>query len=432
MEQAARRGAGGGLSNRLRRRAPRGADPAVDEHDRRLLLRHRPLLRYDAQEPYRAISAASMTDNPGNRLLSRDGRLIASVPSNEEPVLCLGTLSSYPPGASPAAGDRIGASPDILAAAQRFQDNPAYRDCVYGRVVRERSGVWLQYWLWFYFNPKHLLGLGRHEGDWELVQVALDTSERPRAATYASHHSGRARRWEQVEHWPGPDGPHPVVYVAPFSHAAYFEPRPHVYLGGVDNPDGLGPEVLPDVRPFEDWVAWPGRWGASPGVLASVARGRLGGASPASPASQRLRWSDPRAFHRLSAARRPLRPAEIAINAFGRPLRPSRPRLGASLDGDRVTVDYAVERAALRRAGVLYLTVHDADDRAAVLATRRVRTPEALGTVMIELPRPVAGVLVRGTAFNRLRQRGDLAEAVARGPASEPLDLEAGVGEDRR
>ena len=42
-----------------------------------LLKRHRPFLKYDSQESYFSDSAATWTDNPGNRLLARDGKVLA-------------------------------------------------------------------------------------------------------------------------------------------------------------------------------------------------------------------------------------------------------------------------------------------------------------------------------------------------------------------
>ena len=79
----------------------------------------------------------------------------------------------------------------------------------------------LQYWLFLRrqpAGPRHR-ATGRHEGDWELVQVRL-AGGAP-ATVLASQHSGaEACGWDAVRH----DGTHPVVFVANGSHAGYFRP----------------------------------------------------------------------------------------------------------------------------------------------------------------------------------------------------------------
>ena len=52
----------------------------------------------------------------------------------------------------------------------------------YGRAApAEGGGRWLQYWRWHADNPQDrgILRSGRHEGDWELVQVRVDARGRP-------------------------------------------------------------------------------------------------------------------------------------------------------------------------------------------------------------------------------------------------------------
>jgi hypothetical protein len=65
------------------------------------------------------------------------------------------------------------------------------------------------------------------------VQVGLGADGRPEVATYSQHEAGEARDWADVAH---DQGDHPIVYVAPLSHACYFEAGAHPYLFGIDNP----------------------------------------------------------------------------------------------------------------------------------------------------------------------------------------------------
>src|SRR5215211_6549126 len=211
--------------------------PCIEEEfDRPLLERFRPQLRCDAQEPYRAMAAESICDNSGNLLVREDGTVIAEGGGEGEAALSIAFLSAYPDDLVPAPGDRLDETGDILAAARRMQGDETYANRVYGRVVRCRDRRWLQYWFWLYYNPKHLLGFGRHEGDWEMIQLGLREDDEPELVTYAQHDRGERKRFEQLEPHRENDGVHPIVYVAPFSHASYFEAGTHFYLGGNRQP----------------------------------------------------------------------------------------------------------------------------------------------------------------------------------------------------
>jgi hypothetical protein len=361
------------------------------------LERHRPALVYDPQEAYRAMSAASLTDHADNTLQRKGGRVVARAGAG----LSLALLSTY----DAESGDRIDAFGDPLPAARRFQADPAYHERVYGRVAKDGDRVWLQYWLWCYYNPKHLLGFGRHEGDWEVVQIGLDASGAPELVTYSQHSGAEARRWADLEPH---DGDHPVVYVAPLSHACYFEPGAHPYVIGVDNPDDTLEPVLPRIEALGEWRTWIGRWGASTGVLG----GRFGGLSPASPARQGQKWSAPSAWHARARAATPLRRGRRVVRQIGKATYPKLTALGASRAGDRVLVRYELDPAAQRRASRLLVTLHPADRRRQVLMSVPARISGHEGTVELPLPAAAEGdLLVRASAFNALRQRSDPLEA---------------------
>ncbi|HEX2172338.1 MAG TPA: hypothetical protein VHL09_07830 [Dehalococcoidia bacterium] len=100
----------------------------------------------------------------------------------------------------------------------------------YGRVVRDRGWIVLQYWFFYPFNNwrSGFFGANDHEADWEMVSLYLyereDGEEVPAWAAYASHdfHGDDLRR-----HWLDRDeltvvGDHPAVYTAVGSHASYF------------------------------------------------------------------------------------------------------------------------------------------------------------------------------------------------------------------
>jgi hypothetical protein len=376
-----------------------------------LLRRHRPLLMFDAQEPYLAISAESITVNPGNRLLRGKDTVLGEV-ADDGSGLSLADLVDYPGSEQPDDSDRLDEGPRYLGDARRLQANPAIAERAYGRAVRDGSWLWLQYWFWEYYNPKHVLGFGRHEGDWELIQIGLEDGT-PRVATYAQHNGAAGCAWEELEHREDGDGVHPVVYVAPFSHASYFEARTHWHPGGPDTPDGNGPAYLPRLERFEAWATWPGRWGSSTGVLARISGGRLGGRSPASPGAQRGRWERPTEFHDKARRKRPFGLIDRALWTLGRRTYPLSPEIDAELGGTELRGTYSVVKSLLRRPTQIYFTAHDPDEEGQpVLCSTTVAVKGSKGSWELELPRAPDRCLIRASTFNRIRQRSDPTELV--------------------
>ena len=142
-----------------------------------------------------------------------------------------------------------------------------YRDRVYGHARRDRSGrLWLQYWLFYYYNDFQLLGPlvsgGKHEGDWEVVQIRLGPSEQPEQAVCSQHKHAESRAWTDVRK---AGANTPIVYVARGSHANYFRAGSHWTGVWWDQADGRGPQITPTLEVLEDrtpaWVHWPGWWG---------------------------------------------------------------------------------------------------------------------------------------------------------------------------
>jgi hypothetical protein len=382
--------------------------------DRALLERWRPALRHDAQEPYRAISARSITDNPGNQLLLSDGAVLARAEGEAAAKLTLELLADYPGNLEPREADRLDEAADELAAARRFQEDPVYANRAYGRIASHGGYTWLQYWLWFYYNPKHLLGFGRHEGDWELVQLALDEAMEPKLVTCSQHETGEARAWPRVSKEPYPDGEHPAVYVAPFSHAVYFEPGAHPYLGGIDNPDGSRAPLLPEIEELGAWRSWPGRWGNSEGVLAELGARKLGGRSPKSPARQGTRWERPSEYHREGQRVSVWRRVGRGVRLVGTLSYPRLASLEAELKDQLLFVRYELERGPLTGASLLYVTVHRPPDAEAgagavgeILLSRAVGIDARKGELELLVPEAVEECVVFASAFNRLRQRSD-------------------------
>ncbi|HKT84226.1 MAG TPA: hypothetical protein VJQ84_10360 [Solirubrobacterales bacterium] len=182
----------------------------------------------------------------------------------------------------------------------------------YGRVVPDEQSVFLQYWLFYPDNPC-VLPPGRHDGDWEFVQVRAERAGddfRPTHLTLAEHGkpvNKAISSTAEIE-----------VFVAVDSHACYFKEgaNPIIPLSDVCEPAGT-PSGKPDVvlLPVEvskaDWAHWKGRWGLDrgPGTLLALTLhlkrtpwpltrlNKVGaGESPVSPGHQGQSWSSPGAF----------------------------------------------------------------------------------------------------------------------------------------
>lgn len=180
---------------------------------------------------------------------------------------------------------------------------PPRRSRVYGRAVRDGGRLWLQYWLYFRYNSQDrgIVGTGRHEGDWELVQLGLGRAGRPETATFTQHSSLESCPWSALER-SGADVP--VVYVANGSHALY--PRPGVADRPFPDPNdearGDGRRVRPPVAEISptspEWMRSSRRWGGS---RAGIVPGEQ--SSPRGPAFQpQGRWSHPAALQRRARA----------------------------------------------------------------------------------------------------------------------------------
>ena len=212
-----------------------------------------------------------------------------------------------------------------------------YRDRVYGHAKRDRDGrLWLQYWLFYYYNDFQLLGPlvsgGKHEGDWELVQFRLGPSEQPEQAVYTQHKLAESRPWADVRK-AGTNTP--IVYVARGSHANYFRAGSHWTGVWWDQADGRGPQITPTLEVLEDRT--PGL-----GALAGLVGGHEGDGVAAG-LGQPAQPGAAAALERPVAAGHPAAPAGAATAATLQP--PPGPSVIARREGDRVIVKAEGRRA---------------------------------------------------------------------------------------
>lgn len=285
-----------------------------------LLADYVPVLLYDAEEEFHALSPGAATDfyddsddpndpDDANRLVDSEGAFATANPGvatdQEIDILNLSYLAEDYTGTGPRGGSaaaptdfvslRGNASSvpfldfeDYANDSSTMESTTGYAHRVYGRVVAGPDGaIWLQYWLYYYFDPQvNEFGHGVHEGDWELVQIRLNSSNQPDLAAYAQHGDGERCNWAtQVDKYLG----RPIVYVAEDSHASYFRAGHYEDPETDEDADGLGVSVpalqLQEIgQESPAWVAWPGKWGDS-------------GESPDGPAFQTgQKWTHPSAW----------------------------------------------------------------------------------------------------------------------------------------
>jgi hypothetical protein len=295
-----------------------------------LLERYKPRLVYDSQEAYFADSAAVFTDSPTNNLRRANGAPIAAPPKLS--LDYLGT-TAYQDGQKVLQGDVIGDTTRNYARnAKAIRDKaPRYRDRVYGHARKDSKGrLWLQYWLFYYYNDFQLvgslLGGGRHEGDWELVQIRLGADDTPELVVGSQHKQAEAKSWAAT----AKDGDTPLIYIARGSHANYFSKGSQFTGTWFDQADGKGPRIDPTLEVVTDnapsWLHWPGQWGdTKPGFLP------LDSLSPNSPA-RRVHWLDP---SKLAGAEPQQAPAP-----------PPAPKTTAQRDGTHLKVAFDAPQEA--------------------------------------------------------------------------------------
>ncbi|MDP1847914.1 MAG: Vps62-related protein [Solirubrobacteraceae bacterium] len=323
-----------------------------------LLTRFQPVLRYDSNEQFFADSAAQYTVTPGcelrrKRTATGNGAVIARAePTAGEPALALDFLGpkTYGDGREVLEGDVIGLTgKDYREQYRRLRTaHPQLNNVVYGHAIEANGRLWLQYWLWYFYNDYQLsFSVGKHEGDWELVQLRMDAAAgRPDVAVYAQHRYGELRRWEQVERL----GDRPVVYVARGSHASYFEAGFHQTEAWYDLADGKRRakrrpklEILGTEEPA--WPRWPGRWGDT------LPRSALESNSPTGPGAKK-QWRSPDRM--LDNP-----PAVSEHGGAG----PRAPQIRALRAGGRLRVEYDVT-ARHPRPHTLVVTVNSVDEGA--------------------------------------------------------------------
>ena len=312
--------------------------------------------------------------------------------------------AEYPKGV--AAGEDHSASEDDFIdehAGTEEEDslNVGPENQAYGRIVVTGTGdAWLQYWLYYYFNPG-VETFDEHEGDWEMVQVRLSKLAGYLPDEVVFNHHSRASRCVRGEFHT--HGNHTIVYSAADSHASYPEEGlyetdvPEVYETVTAIPSEIPPATIGVVSEPTEWLNWPGRWGAS------------GGSSPVGPAfgSHETAFEEPETYAEEAEDCYATRIFPRAERASMRPpfLREEEPLelIDAQLTGSHISVGYRTSGIHPKgeEAPVLLLAVDSLQDKR---PPRLYRVEDVKSDDTVELPfnlNPSKKWRVRGTLQNK-------------------------------
>lgn len=285
-----------------------------------LLKRFAPTLHFDALERWRPSLVDRYLEH-STVLNGRDQKLPGTPPA--EPVMreqSADHKARLNPLAGGAGVDTQRRSNEVLAEYGRKQ-NLDSAGSAYGRIVEVGGVLFLQYWLFYPDNPC-VLPPGRHDGDWELVQIRVERE----GADFRPTHLTLAEHGKPVSEPIASANAAIDVFVAVDSHACYFREgaNPIIPLSDVCEPAGT-PSGIPTVVPLpiepskKDWTHWSGRWGLDRGpgtwlaLLLHLKRtpwpltrlNKVGaGESPPGPAHQGQSWRYPRAFATRGTGRR--------------------------------------------------------------------------------------------------------------------------------
>jgi Subtilase family len=212
----------------------------------------------------------------------------------------------------------------------------------YGRASGMADGsVWLQYWLFSYDNPHHIVG--NHQGDWELVQVKVDPSRGPAedgmlAATCFQHGDQDGREGEDLARLLDGEGRLSVM-VARGSHASYFDFE-YVHFGDeLQENAPAEPCQVVEIDEGAGWIHWPGYWGKT--KVMDHPR------SPRGPMMCRPEWFEPQAQHEAGLYVRKLRSKErVPAVMISTSVAPATGRLGLVVQGDPEQPVEDLKRAA--------------------------------------------------------------------------------------
>jgi hypothetical protein len=246
-----------------------------------LLKKFAPVLYMHPNEPYLPKEIASVMDY--SDLKQSNGDIAKSHPLGLLDLSSISSSRSY-------YMDMINAKPKEEYGFPEASDFDSYNSSIYGRIVEDENHYkHLQYFIFYPFQRWYNT---KHEGDWEMVQVTLNPSDKIESVTYFFNIF--TMPYYNKELLDFVDYTHPVVYVAKGSHHTYPDdklivlPEDFIFLNNLlgkikalDNVKSGGVVVKPENIEIENeevlnynliqiddltsWIDYQGRWGEETG-----------------------------------------------------------------------------------------------------------------------------------------------------------------------
>lgn len=233
-------------------------DGLSDDKEQQLALLYKPVLHFAGQEKFFPTDVNYHIDN-SHLILKQDDTNILVDNSPTSSSIAQYTSDNY----------FLNNTLDYEQNIEYYEQNrELHGDLIYSMVTRQTQFIIVQYWFFYAYNPGIL---NQHQGDWEMIQIVLDSNETPLYAVYSQHHAGQRANWEDVEKF---DQTHPRIYIALGSHANYF--RSYQGKLGIESdivensitiePDELEMIILREIDTppqslSQDWLLFGGRWG---------------------------------------------------------------------------------------------------------------------------------------------------------------------------
>ena len=245
--------------------------------------RFKPVLYFEAQERTFPVNVEYFLQSCNlNQSVSGTSVLIDPAPT----VVSLGAYGD--PAANYFLDNRLGTIHDEKIIEQYQRDKGSLGYTVYSHVTGDSTRVVVQYWFFYVFNQGKF---NNHEGDWEMVEIVLDSAEKPVYAAYSQHNYGQKASWDMVEK----DGDHLNVYVARGSHANYLRYYQGTLEFARDSVGNNGKVLRPDNSEYQlvllgekgagnhpaaqNFIDYGGYWGA----FGNTADGLMGRRGPPGP-----------------------------------------------------------------------------------------------------------------------------------------------------
>ena len=152
-------------------------DGIDDAEEQALGEKYAPILYFEKEEKLFPVAVEYHVSNSNlNKSVDNTSILLDTNPSVEE-------LPKYNDG-NYYLDNRKGTINDDGIIKDYIENMDALGYTLYSHIFKENDNIIIQYWMFYAFNKGTL---NTHEGDWEMVQIVLDSQDNPIKVMYSQH-----------------------------------------------------------------------------------------------------------------------------------------------------------------------------------------------------------------------------------------------------